>query len=96
MTVGVYFDANVANELEIRNLANELYVRADWQWAQNKGTTVTHGWKPERGFLKYRWKGYDEALVVYILGLGSPTYPLPESSYSAWTSTYELINIYGY
>jgi hypothetical protein len=96
LTVGVYFDANVANELEIRNLANELYVRADWQWAQNKGTTVTHGWKPERGFLKYRWKGYDEALILYILGLGSPTYPLPESSYSAWTSTYEWINIYGY
>ena len=96
LTVGVYFDANVASELEIRNLANELYVRADWQWAQNKGTTVTHGWKPERGFLKYRWKGYDEALVLYILGLGSPTYPLPESSYSAWTSTYEWINIYGY
>jgi len=96
LTVGVYFDANMASEHEIRNLANELYGRADWQWAQNKGPTVTHGWKPERGFLRYRWKGYDEALVLYILGLGSPTYPLPEKSYSAWASTYEWINIYGY
>ena len=96
LTVGVYFDANVASELEIRNLANELYGRADWQWAQNKGPTVTHGWKPERGFLRYRWKGYDEALVLYILGLGSPTYPLPENSYSAWASTYEWIKIFGY
>ena len=96
LTVGVYFDANVASENEIRNLANELYGRTDWQWAQYKGPTVTHGWKPERGFLKYRWKGYDEALILYILGLGSPTYPLPENSYSAWASTYEWINIYGY
>jgi len=96
LTVGVYFDANVASENEIRNLANEIYGRTDWQWAQNKGPTVTHGWKPERGFLKYRWKGYDEALILYILGLGSPTYPLPENSYSAWASTYEWINIYGY
>jgi len=96
LTAGVYFDANVASENEIRNLADELYRRADWQWAQNKGQTVTHGWKPERGFLRFRWKGYDEALVLYILGLGSPTYPLPENSYSAWASTYEWINSYGY
>jgi hypothetical protein len=96
LTVGVYFDANVASELEIRNLANEIYGRADWQWAHNKGPTVTHGWKPEIGFLKYRWRGYDEALILYILGLGSPTYPLPENSYSAWVSTYEWIKIFGY
>ncbi|HEY5138634.1 MAG TPA: glucoamylase family protein, partial [Methylococcales bacterium] len=96
LTVGVYFDADVASELEIRNLANEIYRRADWQWAQNKGPTVTHGWKPEIGFLKYRWRGYDEALILYILGLGSPTYPLPENSYSAWASTYEWIKILGY
>ncbi len=31
------------------------------------GGEVTHGWKPERGFLKYRWEGYDEALLLYIL-----------------------------
>ena len=96
LTAGVYFDSNVAREKEIRNLADKLYRRADWQWAQNHGLTVTHGWKPERGFLRFRWKGYDEALILYILGLGSPTYPLPENSYSAWTSTYEWINSYEY
>ena len=96
LTVGVYFDANASVEQEIRSLADGLYRRVDWQWAQNGGTTVTHGWKPETGFLKYRWKGYDEALILYILGLGSPTYPLPENSYSSWASTYEWINSYGY
>ncbi len=96
LTTGVYFDADVPKEREIRNLADAIYTRADWQWAQNKSATVTHGWKPERGFLKYRWKGYDEALVLYILGLGSPTYALPENSYSVWMSTYEWISCYGY
>jgi hypothetical protein len=57
---------------------------------------VTHGWKPESGFLKYRWEGYDEAMLLYILGLGSPTHPLPESCYAAWTSTYRWENFYGY
>jgi hypothetical protein len=64
--------------------------------AQDSGVTVTHGWKPESGFLKFRWEGYDEALMLYILGLGSPTHSLPESSYAAWASTYEWINSYGY
>jgi hypothetical protein len=96
LTVGVYFDATSSGEQEIRNLADGLFKRADWQWAQNGGTTVTHGWNPETGFLIYRWKGYDEALILYILGLGSPTYPLPDNSYSAWVSTYEWINSYGY
>src|SRR5678815_2588145 len=77
-------------------LADALYRRADWQWAQDGGATVTHGWKPESGFLKYRWEGYDEALLLYTLELGSPTHPLPESSYAAWTSTYRWESCYGY
>ena len=96
LTAGVYFSSDTADENEIRTLADALYRRADWQWAQNGGTTVTHGWNPENGFLKFRWEGYDEALVLYILGLGSPTHPLPESCYSAWVSTYKWEHSHGY
>jgi len=96
LIAAIYFDQDVEAELEIRTLADALYRRADWQWAQNGGATVTHGWKPERGFLNYRWKGYDEALLLYALGLGSPTYPLPEASYAAWTTTYQWREIYGH
>ncbi len=94
LTAGLYFDGNTTQEQEIRNLANELYRRVDWQWAQNQGDTVTMGWKPETGFLPFRWQGYDEAMLLYILGLGSPTYPLSPNSYSAWVSTYEWKEIY--
>ena len=96
LAAGGYFDGNTADEHEIRTLADALYRRADWQWAQNRGATLTHGWKPKRGFLKYRWEGYDEAMLLYILGLGSPTYPLPESCYTAWASTYQWVQAYGY
>jgi hypothetical protein len=95
LTAGMYFAADTPDEHEIRMLADALYRRTDWQWAQNRGLTVTHGWKPKRGFLKYRWEGYNEALLLYILGLGSPTHPLPESSYSAWCATYKWERIYG-
>jgi hypothetical protein len=96
LTARAYFDADAPEEREIRTLADALYRRADWSWAQNGGATVTHGWKPESGFLQYRWEGYDEALVLYVLGLGSPTHPLPEESYAAWASTYEWKTSYGY
>jgi hypothetical protein len=89
LTAGLYFDAPTLEEQEIRTLADELYRRADWQWAQNHGATLTHGWTPESGFIHYRWEGYDEALLLYVLALGSPTHPLPEDSYSAWASTYK-------
>ena len=96
LTAGLYFAADTPDEHEIRTLADALYRRADWQWAQDGGATVTHGWKPESGFLKYRWEGYDEALLLYTLGLGSPTHPLPASSYTAWASTYKWEHCYGY
>ena len=96
LAAAMYFSADTPDESEIRGLAGALYRRADWQWAQDGGATVTHGWKSESGFLKYRWEGYDEALLLYILGLGSPTHPLPESSCAAWASTYRWEHCYGY
>src|SRR5213083_1050081 len=54
------------------------------------------GWKPKSGFLKYRWEGYCEALLLYVLGLASPTHPLPKESYPAWTKTYRWKKLYGH
>jgi hypothetical protein len=91
-----YFDRETKEERELRRLAEKLYARADWHWAQNGGLTVTHGWKPETGFIKERWTGYCEALILYVLGLASPTFPLPEDSYRAWTRTYKWKKLYGH
>jgi hypothetical protein len=96
LTARSYFDADTAGEQEIRTLADALYRRANWRWAQNQGATLTHGWKPESGFLQCRWEGYDEALLLYMLALGSPTYPLSDESYAAWGSTYHWEHRYGY
>ena len=95
LTVATYFDGETADEAEIRRLANDLYGRADWNWARDGGATLTHGWRPEDGFLPYRWEGYDEGLLLYILGLGSPTHPLPPESYAAYCATYQWKEVYG-
>ena len=94
LAAAAYFDRDDAVEAEIRAHAQHLYERADWNWARDGGAAVTHGWRPESGFIPHRWRGYDEALLLYILGLGSPTYPLPEESYAAYTETYHWKTVY--
>lgn len=96
LTAATYFNGAAKAEGEIRRLADALYARADWRWAQNGELTVTHGWTPERGFIPHRWEGYDEALILYALGIGSPTYPLPKESYAAWTKTFRWRELYGH
>jgi len=94
LIAAAYFDREEAREAEIRAIADALYRRVDWAWAADGGATPTHGWRPESGFIPYRWKGYDESLLLVILALGSPTYPLPPECYAAWTSTFEWKSIY--
>lgn len=96
LTAAMYFTRDTKAEREIRELGEALYVRADWQWALHGALTVSHGWRPERGFIRYRWGGYSEALILYILGLASPSFPLPEESYRAWTHTYKWKKLYGH
>lgn len=95
LLAAAHYQRETAEEAEIRELADALYRKADWQWMQDGAASVCHGWTPEKGFLRYRWTGYDEALLLYLLGLGSPTHPLPEESYRAWCSTYKWKRIFG-
>jgi hypothetical protein len=96
LTAAQYFDRETTAEREIRQLADALYRRADWHWARNGALTVTLGWKPEAGFNKHRWTGYSEALILYILALASPTFPIPAESYRTWTRTYKWKTLYGH
>ena len=96
LIAAAYFTAENKAEVELRELTDALYRRVDWRWAQRDGSCVAHGWKPECGFLNYGWEGYSEAILLYVLGLGSPTHPLTEESFEAWTVTYQWENLYGH
>lgn len=96
MTAATYFDAASPDETELRALADALYRRVDWRWAQRDGSAISQGWKPEYGHLHYGWDGYDEAIVLYVLALGSPTHPLTDAAFETWTMTYQWENLYGH
>jgi hypothetical protein len=84
-----YFDRDTASEREIRELAEKIYSRVDWQWAQNRPPTLSHGWRPESGFLRFDWRGYNEGMLMYILALGSPTHAIEPEAWTEWMRTYK-------
>jgi hypothetical protein len=94
LAVAAYFKDDTPEQIEIRDLANSLYSRADWAWAQAADGTLGHGWTPENGFIQHQWQGYDEGLLLYVLALGSPSHPLSPAAYTAWASTYEWKRCY--
>lgn len=84
-----WFDGDSAQEDSIRALADSLYSRADWHWASVRPPLLGHGWTPEEGFLPYDWGGYNEAAILYVLALGSPTHPVAPEAWSAWCAGYK-------
>jgi hypothetical protein len=84
-----YFDGDHPEEVEIRRLADQIYARVDWRWAQTRPPAISLGWSPEEGFLEYDWRGYNEAMLVYVLALASPTHSVGSEAWDQWTSTYD-------
>lgn len=72
---------------EISLLAYEIFNRVDWSWLSEDTALLPHGWTPEVGFLPYRWDYYSEMMMIYLLGLGSFTHPLPVDAWNAWKRT---------
>jgi hypothetical protein len=53
------------------------------------------GWTPEEGFHTYDWRGYNEAMIVVILALGSPTHPVDPGAWAAYHATDHWGTFYG-
>ncbi|MBV8201307.1 MAG: Tat pathway signal protein [Acidobacteria bacterium] len=83
------------DEAAIRAAAEELYTRVDWRWMQPHPPDVALGWTPESGYIPYQWRGYNEAVILYLLALGSPTHAVDEEAWRRYTSTYLWGTYYG-
>jgi hypothetical protein len=77
--------AHFSDDAEIQHLATAIYNRVDWPWMLNGGDTLSMGWHPESGFIPARWNHYCELMMIYLLAIGSPTHPIPPSSWNAWS-----------
>ncbi len=90
-----YFDRDDPTETAIRSTAEELYTRVDWPWEQVRDQAISMGWTPEEGFHTYDWRGYNEAMIVIILALGSPTHPVDTGAWGEYSKTDRWGTFYG-
>ena len=93
LTAKQYF----AGDAEIAALADKIYRRVDFNWMHNKDQyLLSHGWKPESGFLKDYWHDYSEEAILYILAVGSPTHPISPNAWYAWERNWREYGGYRY
>jgi hypothetical protein len=91
-----YFDGPDRDEAAIRAYADSLYQRVEWDWFNEHSALATMAWRPEVGYGRAEYQGYNEAMLLYILSLGSPTFPGDAGAWDRYTSTYTWADFYGY
>lgn len=75
ITAGEYFGGEIKKKAEI------LYKKVNWKWYRNNDNNYFYmGYKPEQGFWGH-WDMYAEQLMLYVLGVASPTFPIDKSMY---------------
>ncbi len=69
---------------DIDQLAHAIFDRVDWTWLSEDTALLSLGWTPEMGFIPSRWDYYSELMMMYLLGMGSTSHPLPVDAWFAW------------
>ena len=83
-----YFNGDDSDEASIRSMADAIFNRVDWNWMARGTDAVSMGWFPSGNFIGNNWIGYNEGMMVYLLGIGAATNPLPASGWDYWASGY--------
>jgi len=86
-----------AQDVDVRRLADAIYSRVDFAWMlAGDPVLLSHGWKPESGFLTSRWDHYCELMILYLLAIGSPSHPISAASWRAWHRSTVTFDSYSY
>lgn len=95
LAVRAYFDHDDPLERELRNRITSLWEGAEWDWHTRGGLDLLYWhWSPNNGWsMNFELRGYNEALITYILAASSPTYPITAKVYrNCWTESNHFIN----
>ncbi|MDQ3015322.1 MAG: hypothetical protein M3R25_01175 [Bacteroidota bacterium] len=82
-----FFDQDTPKENALRDVITTLWEDVEWDhYARNNSGVLYWHWSPEYQWqLNFQIRGYNEALIVYLLAIASPTHPVPASYYhSGW------------
>lgn len=87
LVAGEYF-----KDTDVDKLAHKLFKKINWKWMTDGKLSLSMGWKPDKkgSFITVRWNSFNEGLFMYLLSIGSPTYPTkPEY----WHDIYRPIRV---
>lgn len=95
ITVREYLDPGIQDEQLLMNNIDALLEGIEWDWFTKGGEDVLYWhWSPN-----YEWKmnmpirGYNEALIVYVLAASSSDHPIDASVYhNGWAGNGSIIN----
>ena len=97
-----YFDENSPDEQTIGETITQLWETMEWDWYRRNNSNVLYWhWSPSYGWqMNMQVKGYNEAMIVYVLAVASPTHGVPASLWNTgWASSSYYVNgksFYGY
>jgi hypothetical protein len=103
LTLRQYFDATSPLETELRARLTQAWESVEWSWYRRYASTykLYWHWSPNYGWqMNMPVTGYNEAMIMYMLAIASPTYPMPPQAYwLGWTVNSSYQNngtYYGY
>ena len=89
LTARQYFNGSSAEETQLRTDINDLWQNVEWDWFRKGGENVLYWhWSPTaRWAMNMKIKGWNEALITYVLAASSPTHSIPKVVYDeGWAS----------
>ncbi len=92
-----YFNGSDSAEVLIRDYADSICHRAQWDFMRNMHDGIYTGWQPGSGFSGFgEWTGYNESMIMYLLAIGSPTHPVDYRGWDTWLQGYQWQTQYGF
>ena len=82
-----------SDEGDIVSRITNIWKNVEWTWYTNDQNTLYWHWSPNYGFrMNMPVKGWNEALIVYVLAASSPTYPISKEVYTqGWASNGNIV-----
>ena len=95
LTARQYFNGASAAETALRADINTLWNGVEWDWFRKSNENVLYWhWSPDKDWImNVQVKGWDEALITYVMAAASATHTIPRIVYdNGWASNGGFVN----